>query len=218
VGEDSAQAVKNEIIGIVADAKYDNLRDVIRPTVYVPLRSGDAHFELRTIGDPSGLIPAVRNIVGSAAPSLPLSDLKTQKDQVDDLLIIERLLARLSAAFGLLAVTLACLGLYGLLAYQVTRRTREIGIRMALGAAPVTIRQTVLLETLGIALIGLLVGLPAAFGCARGIATMLYGVETNDPVTAIAILSTILTVAAAAAFVPARRASLIDPTVALRYE
>jgi predicted permease len=217
-GQDSAKAVKNEIIGVVGNAKYDNLRDEIRPTAYMPLRSGAAHFELRTTGDPSTLIPSVRKIIAAADPSLPLFDVKTQMDQIDELLMIERLLAHLSAAFGLMAVTLACVGLYGLLSYEVTRRTRDIGIRIALGAEPAAVRRTILRETLGIVLIGLTIGVPVAFVCARGTAAILYGIQANDPVTAIAITSMIIIVAAAAGFVPARRASLVDPTVALRYE
>jgi predicted permease len=218
VGEDSPKAVKKEIIGVVADSKYINLRDEINPTAYMPLLAGSACFELRTANNPSALIPAVRKIVREVDPNLPLSDVKTQTEQIDELLVIERLVARLSAGFGLLALTLACVGLYGLLSYEVARRTREIGIRMAIGAEPRMVRRTILWETLGIVVIGLALGIPAALASTRVISAMLYGIRANDPATVLGITSMLIIVAGVAGYIPARRASLVDPTVALRSE
>ena len=123
------------IVGVVRDAKYNDLRREIHPTMYVP--SGTAGtFELRTAGDPASLIPAVRNVIRQIGPDLPLVGIETQTQQIDTMLFQERLIARLSSLFGLLSLLLASIGLYGLLAYEVTNATREIGIRVALGAPP----------------------------------------------------------------------------------
>jgi predicted permease len=217
-GEDSPKAAKEEIVGVAGNAKYNSLREDIKPTAYMPLLEHRAFFELRTAYNPSSLIPAVRKIVREADPNLPLFHVVTQTEMIDETLIIERLVARLSTAFGLLAITLACIGLYGLLSYEVARRTREIGIRMAIGAEPATVRRGVLRETLGIVLIGLVIGIPAALVATRALSAMLYGVQTNDPVTLVIITSVLLIVSGIAGYLPARRASLVDPTVALRYE
>lgn len=217
-GGDSPRASKYEIVGVARDAKYNNLRDAIKPTAYQPLLAGQAYFEVRTAGDPSFLIPLARKIVREIDPNLPLFNVKTQVQVIDETLIIERLVARLSAAFGLLALTLACVGLYGLLSYEVARRTREIGIRMAIGAQPRAVRRAILRETLAIVVIGLTIGIPAALVATRALAAMLYGVQTNDAATLLAITFVLLIVSGVAGYLPARRASLVDPTVALRYE
>ncbi len=217
-GEDSPKAVKKEIVGVAGNAKYDSLRDEIRPTAYMPLSAERAYFELRTRANASSLIPAVRRIVRELDPNLPMFEVHTQTEVIDETLLIEGLVARLSSAFGLLALTLACVGLYGLLSYEVARRTREIGIRMAIGAAPSTVRRAILREMLGIVLIGLAIGIPAALIATRALSAMLYGVHTNDPATLLGITLTLLIVSGVAGYLPARRASLVDPTVALRYE
>jgi predicted permease len=216
--DDAPAAPRYEIIGVAGDAKYNNLRDEVKPTAYIPLRKGVAHFEMRTAGNPSALIPALRAVMRKVDPDLPLFDLKTQTQQIDDTLVIERLVAHLSVSFGLLALTLACVGLYGLLSYEVTRRTHEIGIRLAIGAEPHTVRREILRETLGIVLVGLIIGVPAALLSTRALTAMLYGIEANDASTLLAIASILVTVAAVAGYLPARRASLVDPMVCLRYE
>ena len=215
-GDDSSKAVQNEIIGVVADAKYNNLRDAVKPTAYMPLRGGGGYFELRTAGNARALLPSIRKIVRELDPNLPVADLKTQSQSIDDTLVTERLLAWLSTAFGLLALTLACVGVYGLLSYEVSRRTREIGIRMAVGAAPAIVRRAVLRETLAIAAVGLLFGIPAALVSTRAVSAMLYGIPADDPVTAFAIVSALVAISGLAGYIPARRASRVDPAVALR--
>ena len=207
-----------QIIGVSGDAKYDSLRTDVHPTAYMPLGNDATHFEVRTAGDPLALIPEVRRILSDADPNLPLSDLKTQSEQIDDLLVIERLIARLTGVFGLLALSLACVGIYGLLSYEVARRTREIGIRMAVGAAPGRVQAGVLRETLGIVVLGLVIGIPVALLAARAVAAMLYGIRADDPVTLAGMTLVLLTVSGVAGYIPARRASLVDPMAALRSE
>lgn len=217
-GEDSPKAAKYEIVGVAADAKYDNLRDEVKPTAYQPLVVEHAYFELRTARNPSSLIPAVRKIVREIDPNLPLFGMKTQVQVIDDTLIIERLVTCLSTAFGLLALTLACIGLYGLLSYEVARRTREIGVRMAIGAKPQIVLTGILRETFGIVLIGIVIGIPAALVATRALSAMLYGVRPNDPATLLTITLMLLIVSGIAGYLPAKRASQVDPMVALRYE
>ncbi len=217
-GDTGPKDVQQEIVGVVGDAKYNSLRDEIQPTAYVPLKQGGAHFELRTAGNPAALIPAVRNTVRELDPNLPLFDVKTQTEQIDQLLFTERLVTRLSVAFGLLALVLTCVGLYGLLSYEVTRRTREIGIRIAIGAEPGKVQGAVLRETVKLVLIGLVLGLPIALLLTRALATMLYGVQPNDPATLSVAVLVLLFTAALAGYLPARRASRVDPMIALRYE
>ena len=205
------------IVGIAGDTKYRDLRREIKPTMYVPAGQGGS-FELRTAGDPLAVMPAVREIVRQAGNDIPITEVKTQTQQIDELLLQERLIARLSALFGLLALLLACLGLHGLLAYEVTRRTREIGIRMALGAQARDVLRGVVARGLSLAVLGALLGAAVAAGVTRFLAAMLYGVKPNDAATLVAIVTILLLVALAACYLPARRATRVDPLVALRYE
>jgi predicted permease len=215
-----------EIIGVVKDAKYDSLRRDAPATVYHPFRQAInlawMHYEVRTARDPKALIPDIRSTVAALDRNVPLFDLKTQAEQVDELLLQERLFAKLSSFFGLLALLLACVGLYGIMSYAVIRRTSEIGIRMALGARRGEILGMVLRETLVLVTIGIAVGIPASLMVTRFAASvfsgLLFGLKTTD-VTTVAIASLLLmAVAAFAGFLPARRASRVEPTVALRYE
>ncbi len=207
-----------EIIGVVRDAKYSDLRRDIHATMYSPQHIGGATFELRTAADPQAILPAIRATVAQVNANLPLSNILTESQQIDRLLFQERLVARLSTFFALLALVLACVGLYGLLAYEVSRRTREIGIRMALGAQPQTVLKLVLRQGIVLALIGAAVGIAAALAVMRYLAAMLYGVHADDPVTIIAVAVLLTFVALAACYIPARRAMRVDPMVALRYE
>jgi predicted permease len=207
-----------EIIGVVRDTKYSDLRREINPMMYTPQTGFGASFEVRTAGDPQALVPAIRAAVAQINPNLPLRDVTTESQQIDRLLFQERLVARLSSFFGLLALVLACIGLYGLLAYEVTRRTREIGIRMALGAQGKDVLRSVVRQGLALALVGAAVGIGVALGVTRYLKSMLYDVHTNDPVTIVAVVALLVLVALAACFIPARRATKVDPMVALRCE
>jgi len=207
-----------EIIGVVRDTKYSDLRREIHPMMYTPQSAGGASFELRTAADPQAILPAVREVVAQVNTNLPLFDVKTESEQIDRLLFQERLVARLSGFFGLLALVLACVGLYGLLSYEVSRRTREIGIRMALGAHRETVLKLILRQGLVLAIVGAVVGIGVAGGVMRYLASMLYDVRANDPVTMIAVAVLLTVVALAACYIPARRAMRVDPMVALRYE
>jgi predicted permease len=218
-----------EIIGLARDAKYSRQREDIPPTIYASWRQEQRSlnfmtFEVRTAGDPLSIVPAVRQAVAEIDGNLPLNNVKTQVEQGEETLRMERLFAKLLTLFGVLAQQLAAIGLFGLMAYAVSQRTREIGIRMALGASRVDVLKMVLRQGMVLALLGVVIGLAGALALTRylesllDLKNMLYGVQVSDPVTygAIAILLTL--VAFVACYVPARRATKVDPMVALRYE
>jgi len=206
------------VLGICGNAKYRNLRSDVDPTMYQPFTGGYGHFELRTAANPTALIPAVRSIVAHADSNLPLFEVRTQAEQIEDLLVQERMMARLSSFFGLLALALACIGLYGLLSYEVARRTREIGIRVALGAQQRDVLKLVVGQGILLTILGAAIGVGMAIGVTRFMASMLYGVHANDPATIVAAAILLVSVALAACYIPARRAMRVDPMVALRYE
>jgi ABC-type antimicrobial peptide transport system permease subunit len=168
--------------------------------------------------NPASIIPAVRIIVNQVDGNLPIFDVITESESIDQLLFQERLIARLSSLFGLLAIILACVGLYGLLSYDVTRRTREIGIRMALGAQSRNVLLIVILQGIVLAAIGVAIGVGAAFGVTRYLGSILYEVHPGDPITQISVGLLLLAVAFVACFIPAIRATRVDPIVALRNE
>jgi predicted permease len=207
-----------EIIGVVRDTKYSDLRREINPLMYTPQTGLGASFEVRTAGDPQALVPTIRTVVAQINPNLPLREVTTESQQIDRLLFQERLVARLSSFFGLLALVLACIGLYGLLAYEVTRRIREIGIRIALGAQAKDVLRSVVRQGLVLALVGAAVGTGVALGVTRYLKSMLYDVHANDPLTIVVVVTLLVLVALAACFIPARRATNVDPMVALRCE
>jgi predicted permease len=207
-----------EIVGIVADAKYDDLRKNVTPTAYIPLTEGQAHFTLRTGPSPTALIPAVRRIVNDLDSEVPIFDVRTQSQAIDRLLFNERLLARLSSLFGLLALALACIGLYGLVSYEVARRTREIGIRIALGAQRRDVLRLVVGRGFLLVFVGALGGILTAIGVTRYLQSLLFGVRPTDPMIFLAVCLVLAVVTFLACFIPAQRATRVDLMTALRSE
>ena len=225
-GFDSKKPNEYEIVGLAADAKYTSQREETPPTAYLPwqqqLRSlNSATFEVRTAGDPNAAVVAIRQAVREVNSNLPLKDIKTQLEQADETLSMERLFARLLSLFGLLAQQLAAIGLYGVLAWSVSQRTHEIGIRMALGADRNKVLRLILRQGMILTLIGVALGLAGAFVLTKyldSLTTMLYGVKPHDPLTYVVTAALLTAVAWIACFIPARRATRVEPTVALRYE
>jgi len=205
------------IVGVVGDAKYNNLRREVHPTMYVPSEEGGS-FELRTGGNPMAAMDGIRDVIRQTGSDIPIFNIKTESDQIDALLFQERMIARLSSSFGMLALLLACIGLYGLLSYEVAGRTREIGIRMALGAQAGNVLRDVVWKGIKLAATGVAIGTAASFEVTRYLGTVLYDVKPSDPTTLVSVGVILLLVTLAACYVPARRATTVDPLVALRYE
>jgi len=210
------------IVGICADTRYVNLRDRPPAQFFLPYIQtsdvGSMVYELRTPLDPASLTPVLRRVVQSVDPDLPIIDVRTQREQINATMQIERLFAALTVGFGVLALALACVGIYGIMAYTVAQRTNEIGIRLALGAQPGQVRQMILRETTGLASVGIVVGLAAALALSRLVGSMLYEVQPHDPATLFGAVMTLLAVALAASWIPARRAAGVQPMEALRHE
>jgi len=217
-GIGDAKAPGYLIVGIVANSKYNSLRREIKPCFYQPNVGGEAFFDLRTGTDPLSLVPTIKNIVDQRSHDLAVFRISTETETIDRQVFTEKMTARLSSLFGLLALLLACLGLYGLLSYEVSRRTREIGIRMAVGAQSHNVVGLVLTKAAGLIVAGAVVGIAVAVGVTRFLASFLYGVKAGDPVTLMAVAALLAMVALAACYIPARRATKVDPLVALRYE
>jgi predicted permease len=210
-----------EIVGVVRDARVRGPRSTLRPMAYRPIRQEMEYarsLEVRTQADPRAVAAAARKVIAQVAPTLPVQDIATVAERVNRLLAQERLIAEISAFFGLFALLLACIGIYGLISYGVARRTAEMGIRMALGAKPTSVVWLVLREGMILVLIGIAAGIPIAFAAARLIKGLLFGVAPTDPATLAATALLMLSVAAVAAYPPARRASRVDPIAALRHE
>ena len=210
-----------EVVGVLHDAKYDNLRGDAPPTEYVPYpqaRLSNSVFEVRTAGAPAGAMGSIRDAARQIDPNLPLTDVSTQIEQVEKRFQQERLFAQAYALFGGLALLLASIGLFGLMSYSVSRRTNEIGVRMALGAQPRDVLRLVMGESMILVAIGAVLGVVTALASARLVATQLFGVPPTD-LTALAAAIVIMgAVSAFAGYLPARRAARVDPMVALRYE
>ncbi len=212
-----------EIVGVSADSKYDSIRQRRPgPTIYLPYLQvadlGSMTFELKTAAGTPSMVGEIREAIGSVDQDLALLEVRTQTQQIEATLSQERVFAALTSGFGILALILASIGIYGIMSYTVSRRTNEIGIRMALGARSTTVLSMVLRETLLLALIGVAAGLAAAAALTRLAATMLYNLKPTDPLTFIASALLLTIIALASGFFPARRASSIDPMHALRHE
>ena len=208
-----------EIIGVVEDSLYEGPREGVRRQVFWPSwGNGGVAFYVRTTDASSGAFNLVRNEVKRLDASMPVYDMKTVQGQLDETLLTDRLIALLSAGFGLLATVLASIGLYGVMAFIVARRKKELGLRLALGAEPSGVLWIVMREVLLLLTIGLVVGIPAAIGLGRYVSSQLYGIQPNDPWIAVATVVLLTLVSAAAGLIPATRASRIDPILALRYE
>jgi predicted permease len=210
-----------EIVGVLRDAKYDSVRDAAPPTLYVSFRQNrtpSAVFEVRTAADPRGVVGGLREAIREIDPTLPMMDVSTQAEQIEQRLLQERVFARAYSLFGALATILAAIGLFGVMSYSVARRTNEIGVRMALGAEARHVMRMVMRESMGLVAIGLVIGLAAAAAAGRLLASQLFGLAPTDTATMAAGTMVMLAVAAVAAQLPARRASRVDPIVALRCE
>ncbi len=221
-GDDPGTRADMEIVGVVADIKYRNLRDEIPIQAFIPYlasrRVGDMTYYMRTALSPEAVVSQARERLRKLDPNLPIFAVRTLEQRVSDSLLTERLVAGLSAAFGLLATLLASVGLYGVLAYSVTRRTREIGLRLALGALSRDVVWLVLREALLLLGLGLAAGLPAALILAHYARGQLFGVGFADPVSLGLAVAALAAAATLASVIPARRAGRLDPALALRCE
>jgi hypothetical protein len=211
-----------EVVGVVRDAKYLTLEEKQMPAAFFPYSQHHNNFiynlVVRYTGDPSIIVPEVRRGIAEVDPNLPVSDIRTLAQLVDDFTVNRRIVAELSTFFGLLAALLACVGIYGVMSYAITRRTNEFGIRMALGAARGNVLWVVLREAFVLAVIGVTIGLALALASGRLIGSLLFGVEAADPVVLGFAVLGMIAVALLAGYLPARRATRIDPSIALRYE
>ena len=210
-----------EIVGIVRDAKYDALRDPPPPTMYSPYAQypvGAMAVAIRTFGDPAQAMPAIREAVRQVDANVPLMDMSTQMEQIERRFTQERVFAQAYSLFGGLALLVAAIGLFGLMSYNVTRRTTEIGIRMALGARQQTVLQMVMRESLVLVVIGVIIGVAVALGAGRFVAALLYGLEPTDVTTTVVAVLMMLAVSTFAGYLPARRAARLDPMLALRHD
>jgi ABC-type antimicrobial peptide transport system, permease component len=213
-----------EVVGVIGDMKWEGARDKTAPAVFRPILQVQEEgaytvsLQIRTNSNPTDLAQTVRQVIAQMDDRMPVFDVTTLTDQVRGTLNQDRLVAQLVSFFGGLALLLACIGLYGMLAHSVTRRTNEIGIRMALGAERRTIVKMILRETFLLVIAGLFIGVPAALIAARFIASQLYGLSAGDPRTFVAAAVVLIAVAIVAGYLPARKAARVNPLTALREE
>jgi predicted permease len=210
-----------EIVGVLRDARYNSVREAAPATMYVPFRQtrlGGAVFEVRTAGAPASVRGSIREAARQIDSNLPLTDVSTQIEQVERRFEQERLFARAYSLFGGIALALAAIGLFGLMSYNVSRRTNEIGIRIALGAQRGQVLGLVMRESMLLVAAGVVTGLAIAFFAGRLVTTLLFGLPPRDPFSMIAAVGVMAVVSALAGYLPARRASRVDPMVALHYE
>jgi predicted permease len=210
-----------EVVGVLSDVRYNDLREQPPPTMYVPhLQSNpeDLVFSIRTAGDPTTVMNAARAAVSAANPDIPVVAVQTQMSMLEQRFAQEKVLAQAYTLFGGIALFVAAIGLFGVMSYNVSRRTREIGIRIAMGAQRMEVLELVLRESMVLVIAGIAIGMAAALAAGRLVAAQLFGVEPADVTTMLAAMAAMLAVSAAAGYLPARRATRVDPMVALRYE
>jgi predicted permease len=219
---DGGDTLDIEIVGLVRNAKYSDVKDSIPAIFYVPYRQrtdiGAMSFYARTGSDPAQLLRSINPLIARMDPDLPVEDLRTMREQVRDNVALDRMISTLSVAFAAVATLLASIGLYGVLAYSVTQRTREIGVRMALGAQTGRVRALVLRQVGLMTLVGGVIGMAAAIAFGRAARSLLYGLQGHDPIVMLMSAVVLAAVALAAAYVPAMKAARIDPMEALRYQ
>jgi predicted permease len=216
------EELDTEIIGLVRDAKYNNVKDEAPALFFTPYRQdfqfGYLNFYVRTEREPGQVMTDIRALVHRLDPNLPVDEMKTLEQQVSENVYLDRMITTLSAAFAVLATLLAAVGLYGVLSYTVAQRTREIGVRMALGAGGERVRSMVLLQMGRMLLIGGLIGVAGALAAGKAAQSLLYGMQGHDPAVVGLGVAVLAAIALAAAYVPAQRASKVDPMQALRYD
>jgi len=222
IGTGEGDSLNIQIVGLVRNVKYSQVKDSVPPVFYSPwrqdARAGDLYFYVKSSLPPEQILGTLRATMKRIDPSLPVEELKTMNQQVKENVFLDRMISILSSAFALLATLLAGVGLYGVLSYSVQQRTREIGVRMALGANGAKVRALVMRQVGIMLIIGGVIGIAAALGLGRAARSMLFQLEAHDP-TAMALAVVLLAcVALAAGFIPARRAALVDPMNALRYD
>jgi ABC-type antimicrobial peptide transport system permease subunit len=213
--------VEWQIVGVFHDVRSGNLRQVSRGEIDVPFWQSPwptANMSVRTSNDPAGMAKSIAAVVKSMDPDLPLAQVRTMDDILDRSLSGDRLETSLLGTFAALALILAALGIYGVMAFAVAQRTHEIGLRMALGAAPSRVLSLIIKEGMTLTAIGLAVGLAGSYLVARAMQSQLYGVGSIDPVVLAAVAFVLAATALLACYLPARRAMRVDPMVALRYE
>ena len=212
-----------EIVGVSRNARYGGLTRAIPPVVYIPYDQGypqpaDMLYALRTFGDPLRYVNALREVVHQADPRIPVAEIRTQVADIGRTINQETVFAELCGGFAILALVIACVGLYGTVSYKVARRTREIGIRMALGAQRGAVVRMVLREIFVVAAAGLAIGMWAALATSKYLESFLYGIKPNDPLALAMAVISLFGAAILAAYLPARKASRIDPMMAVRHE
>lgn len=221
VGRSPEDSGNIEIVGVLRDARYNSLREPAPPTLYLPYLQTDPDdlvFTVRTAVDPASVMSAVREVMSAVDPGIPIVTIETQVSQIERRYAQERVLAQAYVLFGAIALFVAAIGLFGLMSFNVSRRTREIGIRMAMGAQRDAVLGLVVRETMLLVVAGMAIGVAMALGAGRLVSSQLFGIEPTDGTVLLLAVMTLIVASAAAGYLPARRATRVDPMVALRYE